>query len=207
MKITVKKEVLRTHQKVCAHCVYRESEGCEAFCKRKWGRDARDWRWKGVRNECAEVYCSLCAVVNAAKAHKCKKIAVQFDTFQTFYNPQVAAENFEMANFEFTTFKTRPKEGFDVVEEILLYGKSSLSIEKALKKGQEIGRAVNACRTLANTPGGDMTPTLLAKAARDAVKGLPVKVTLLGEKEMKKLGMGALLGVAKARQKSRHSLF
>lgn len=42
-----------------------------------------------------------------------------------------------------------------------------------------------------------MTPTLLAKAAKEAVRGLPVKVTTLGEKEMKKLGMGALLGVAK----------
>ncbi|MEK7101659.1 MAG: leucyl aminopeptidase [Patescibacteria group bacterium] len=146
----------------------------------------------------ARKFIVLCrAVVNAAKAHKCKKIAVQFGTFQTFYNPQVAAENFEMANFEFTTFKTKPKEGFDTVEEIVLYGESSSSIDKALQKGQEIGRVVNACRALANTPGGDMTPTVLAKAARDAVKGLSVKVTVLGEKEMKKLGMGALLGVAK----------
>lgn len=42
-----------------------------------------------------------------------------------------------------------------------------------------------------------MTPTVLAKAVKAAVKGLPVKVITLGEKEMKKLGMGALLGVAK----------
>ncbi|MEK7114328.1 MAG: leucyl aminopeptidase, partial [Patescibacteria group bacterium] len=46
-------------------------------------------------------------------------------------------------------------------------------------------------------PGGDMTPTLLAKAAKAAMKGLSVKVTVLGAKEMKKLGMGAILGVAK----------
>jgi len=150
----------------------------------------------------------LCrAVVQAAKANKCKKIALQFDaTPKLFANlrevapeerSQLAAENFEMANFEFNHFKTKPKEGWDAVEDILVYGETSPSIEKALRKGQLIGEAVNACRVLANTPGGDMTPTLLARAAKDAMKRLPVKVTVLGKKEMRKLGMGAVLGVAK----------
>jgi len=145
----------------------------------------------------------LCrAVVQAAKAHKVAKIAVQLEPFKNLKDvalehlAQLAAENFEMANFEFTHFKTKPKEGFDTVEEVLVYGKVSPATEKAVRKGQLIGQAVNACRVLANTPGGDMTPTLLAKAAKNAMKGLPVKVTVLGVKEMKKLGMGALLGVA-----------
>ena len=150
----------------------------------------------------------LCrSIIQAAKANKCKKIALQFDhTPGLFKNlkgntreelVQLTAENFEMANFDFNHFKTKPKEGFDVVEEVQVYGKSSPKIEKAVEKGQQIGRAVNACRVLANTPGGDMTPTTLAKAAKDAMKGLPVKVTTLGRKEMEKIGMGAVLGVAK----------
>ncbi|MFZ3044123.1 MAG: leucyl aminopeptidase [Minisyncoccia bacterium] len=149
----------------------------------------------------------LCrSLVQTAKANKHQKIAIQFDdTLKLFKNlegtpeelVQLAAENFEMANFEFNLFKTKPKEGWHLVEEILLYGKSSISIEKAARKGQEIGQAVNACRILANTPGGDMTPTLLAKAAKDAVKGLSVKATTLGQAQMKKIGMGAVLGVAK----------
>ena len=150
----------------------------------------------------------LCrSIIRAAQANKSRKIALQFDrTPGLFKNlkahtreelAQLTAENFEMANFDFTHFKTKPKEGWDAVEDIYVYGKSSVGVEKAVQKGQEIGRAVNACRVLANTPGGDMTPTVLAKAARDAAKGLPIKVTVLGEKEMKKIGMGALLGVAK----------
>ncbi len=150
----------------------------------------------------------LCrTIVATAKANKIRKIALQFDrTPGLFKNlksttperlSQLAAENFEMANFEFNRFKTEPKEGWSQVEEILLYGKSSPSIEKAAVRGQEIGKAVNSCRALANTPGGDMTPTVLAKAAKDAVKGLPIKVTVLGKKEMEKLGMGSLLGVSK----------
>lgn len=148
----------------------------------------------------------LCrSIIQAVKANGFKKITIQFDsTLKLFKNlkahredlAQIAAENFEMANFEFNVFKTKPKEGWPAVEEILLYDASPLTLRRALAKGQEIGRAVNACRTLANTPGGTMTPTVLAKAARNAVKGLPVKVTVLGRREMQKLGMGALLGVA-----------
>ncbi len=150
----------------------------------------------------------LCrAIVNTAKANKCKKIAIQFDrTLELFKNlrsvtpehiSQLAAENFEMANFDFNLFKTKPKEGWDIVEDVYIYGKFSLEVEEAVKKGQEIGKAVNACRILANTPGGDMTPSILAKDAKNAVKGLPVKVTTLDKKQIGKLGMGAVLGVAK----------
>jgi len=150
----------------------------------------------------------LCrTIINTAKANGIKKITMQAGGVGKLFKDlkgvaleelaQLAAENLEMANFEFNFFKTKPEEGWNAVEEILLYGTFSPSIEKAMRKGQEIGKAVNACRVLANTPGGDMTPTLLAKAAKEAVKGLPVRVTTLGEKEMKKLGMGAVLGVAK----------
>ncbi|MCX6790366.1 MAG: hypothetical protein NTV60_02440, partial [Candidatus Kaiserbacteria bacterium] len=146
----------------------------------------------------------LCrSLIQTAKTNKCKKIALSFDEMITSLNlkeskeefAQILAENFLMANFEFNHFKTKPKDGWHVVEEVLVFSNSAIG--KALEKGQEIGKAVNACRILSNTPGGDITPTTLAKAAKDAVKGLPVKVTILGKKEMEKLGMGALLGVAK----------
>ena len=149
----------------------------------------------------------LCrSIIQTAKANRVTKIAIQFDdTLALFPNlkesreglAQIVGENFEMANFEFNAFKTKPREGWRDVEEVLLYDHDPLVLQKTLQKGQEIGKAVNACRTLANTPGGDMTPTTLAKAAKDAMKGLPVKVTVLDRKKMRKLGMGALLGVAK----------
>lgn len=151
-------------------------------------------------------FVTLCrSIIRAAKEHKYKKVATQFDlTPKLFKNLQhltpekiseIIGTNYEMANFEPNAFKTKPKEGWPDVTDVLACGKSYKSIEIAVKRGQEIGRAVNACRALANTPGGDMTPRLLAAAAKAAVKGLPVKVTTLGRKEMQKLGMGAILGV------------
>jgi leucyl aminopeptidase len=40
-----------------------------------------------------------------------------------------------------------------------------------------------------------MTPKTLAEAAKTALKGLPMRVKVLGRAQMEKLGMGALLGV------------
>jgi leucyl aminopeptidase len=157
-------------------------------------------------------FVTLCrAIVQTTKQNKIKKIAIQFDATPKLFNnlqplsaeeaSSIAAQNFEMANFEFNTFKTKPKDGWNFVEEIIICGASSKAIEAAAKRGQIIGQEVNACRALANTPGGDMNPRQLAQAARKAVTGaggklLPkVSVKTLGEAELKKLGMGALLGV------------
>ncbi len=156
-------------------------------------------------------YVILCrAIVRTAIQNKCKKIAVQFDQTPALFEKlsvtreelaSIAAQNFEMANFEFNSFKTKPKEGWGLVEEIHIYGKTSKTLEAAVRRGQLIGQEVNTCRALANTPGGDMSPRQLAQAAKKAVTGTNgklltnVTVKTLGEAELKKLGMGALLGV------------
>lgn len=158
--------------------------------------------WKDVSQR---TFIKVCRkVIRTAREGKVKKIALEFKhappQVAELPRPELAsliAQNFEMANFEFTTFKTKPKEGWPNVEEVLICGDVPKDVQAGFKKGQIIGQEVNACRALANTPGGDMTPTLLAKAAGNAAKGLPIKVTTLGRKEMEKLGMGALLGVAK----------
>jgi len=208
MKLTLKKGSIKNAPKGYVRVSFTDKpKGTKRFVREK-GIETLELGIGKATDMNVRKFIVLCrAIVQAAKANKVKKVALQFDqTPELFKNlrevaperlSQLAAENFEMANFEFNMFKTKPKEGFDAVEEILVYGKSSPSVNKAAHKGQEIGRAVNACRTLANTPGGDMTPTTLAKAAEDAVKGLPVKVTVLDRKKMQKLGMGALLGVAK----------
>ena len=143
-------------------------------------------------------------VVSSAKAAKVKKVALTFADF-TFPQLDIKAEelaeliavNLEMANFEFTKYKTKPKEGWSALTDVVVIGKLSPLVEKAWKKGKAIGEEVNATRTLANTPGGDMTPSLLAEAARAAAAGLPIDVKVLDEMDMEELGMGAVLGVGK----------
>ena len=152
-------------------------------------------------------FITICrSIIQTAKQNKVRKIAIQlnespFQQLNKLSLPTLGsliAQNFEMANFEFNTFKTKPKDGWNIVDEILICGATPKGMITGFQDGQLIGQEVNACRELANTPGGDMTPRQLAQAAKAAVKGLSsVTVKTLGRAEMEKLGMGAILGVGK----------
>ena len=145
------------------------------------------------------------SVITTAKQSKVRKIALQFDAHPWLFDGlkrislehlfRLVGENVEMANLEFTTYKSKPKEGWNQVEDILLCGAFDKTADLALKRGQLIGQEVNKTRALAGTPGGHLTPRLLATEAKRAVAGLPVKVTTFTHAQIKKLGMGLLAGV------------
>jgi leucyl aminopeptidase len=189
--------------------ITEEDKGTRKFVREGAGKNAVEWLEIGA-GKYAEVsqrkFVTLCrSIIQTAKQNKIKKIAVQFSKcpfpqLQAIAHtelPSLTTQNFEMANFEFNTFKTKPKDGWNLVEEVIICGSVPKEMHAGFVKGQIIGQEVNACRALANTPGGDMSPRQLAQAAKDAVKGLKsVSVRTLGRKEMLELGMGALLGVA-----------
>ncbi|MBI4159923.1 leucyl aminopeptidase family protein [Candidatus Wolfebacteria bacterium] len=142
-------------------------------------------------------------IISTAKIHGVKKISLSFSDFRfahlgTSENDlaELMGVNFEMANFQFVKYKTPPPEGWIFVEKIEIAG-ASAPAKKAFKQGQIIGDGVNYCRTLANTPGGEMTPRKLAQAARAALRGARVKVKILGKREMARLRMGGILGVSR----------
>lgn len=143
-------------------------------------------------------------VVSLAKNHRLKRLAVNFSdlVFPRLRMADVeiagvAAESFEMADFEFVKYKTPPPEGWSFVEEINIYGKNNREAREGLKQGQIIGEEVNNCRALANTPGGEMTPRILANAATKAGRRAGVRVKVLGSSVMRRLKMGGILGVSK----------
>ena len=138
-------------------------------------------------------------IIQTAKSNKTRKIAITFSEF-VFGKSEEAAliltREFEMANFEFVKYKTMPKEGWNVVEEVIIHGDFNGAHKENFKKGQLIGIEVNKSRELANTPGGEMTPRILAEEAQKASKNTGVKVKVLGRKDMESLKMGAVLGVS-----------
>jgi leucyl aminopeptidase len=63
--------------------------------------------------------------------------------------------------------------------------------------GSIMAEATNFARDLAYEPGNTMTPTELARRARQMACREGLQVETLGEEEMKELGMGALLAVSR----------
>lgn len=147
---------------------------------------------------------TLCRdIIRAAHAHKIEKIAVQMEVtpFPKLHAAgdegwvvSTMVENFVIANYEYTKHKS--KQPAYALTEILLCGTLNTAAKAGLKRGQIVGEYTNMCRDIANTPGGAMTPALLAEQAQRVAKGTKAKVTILDKKRIEKEKMGALLGVA-----------
>ncbi len=143
-------------------------------------------------------------IISLAKAAKAKTLVLNLGDFLfkgTELSPEETAEvlatNFELANYQFVSYKSKPEDGWNFIEKIIVVGGDKKSAQDGFLRGQKIGFEMNASRELANTPGGEMTPSLLAKEAVSAARGTKVKVKVLGKKDIQKLNMGGILGVAK----------
>ncbi|MEH6565671.1 MAG: leucyl aminopeptidase [Halopseudomonas sp.] len=70
-------------------------------------------------------------------------------------------------------------------------------LKRAISQGSAIGQGMSLTRDLGNLPGNVCTPTYLAKEAKALAKAhKELDVEVLEEKDMKALGMGALLSVS-----------
>ncbi len=112
---------------------------------------------------------------------------------------RIFAANAVMANYEYTRLRAKPRGGWPSVKTITLGADAAdlAEVRRGIREGVTIGEETNRCRELADTPGGEMTPTRLADAARDAAGRTGMKITVLGRRELEKLGMGGVLGVSR----------
>ncbi len=69
--------------------------------------------------------------------------------------------------------------------------------ERGLERGLALGHGMSLAKDLGNLPGNVCTPTYLAGQARELARRYRMKLTVLETADMKKLGMGSLLSVAR----------
>ena len=108
----------------------------------------------------------------------------------------VAALN--LAQYEHTAFKTKASETVKVDNLCVhICPSKEITIEQGkANRAQTFTECANFARDLGNAPGNALTPKILADKARELAKETESEIEVLGEKEMKKLGMGALLSVS-----------
>jgi leucyl aminopeptidase len=99
-------------------------------------------------------------------------------------------------SYSYARTVTKPKPGLSLTKLVVDCG-TAKNTRAALVRGQQTGEAINVARELGNLPGNICTPSYLAEEARKLAKGnSKLKTQVLEEKQMRQLGMGALLSVS-----------
>jgi leucyl aminopeptidase len=104
-----------------------------------------------------------------------------------------------LALYHFDVYKSNLEENGSRLDEIVLLAPKArlAAAQHAVNEAQIIASAVWLARDLSAHPGNKATPAYLAKAASDMAKTRGIVCKVLDAYEMKKLGMGLLLGVAR----------
>ncbi len=103
------------------------------------------------------------------------------------------AYRFEAAK---TAEAKKPKRGANKLS-LLIEGESSPALEAAVRQGSAIAAGMALAKDLGNLPANVCTPAHLADTAESLGKKFKFDVEVLERAEMEKLGMGALLSVAR----------
>ncbi len=113
---------------------------------------------------------------------------------------EAAVEGVLLGLYRFTQFKTADKDEAKDVRRLLLLAaddQEAKRMKAAAGEAEIVSKAVNYARDLVSTPSNEMTPTDMTRRAREAAVSKKVRLTTLGNREMEKLGMNALLSVAR----------
>jgi leucyl aminopeptidase len=109
------------------------------------------------------------------------------------------SEGLLLANYRFDRHKTvtDPDDQPKVVGGFVLHdgGLAASSVRKGMNRGRIQAEAVCAARDMANEPGNFWTPTSFADYAKTLAKKSNLKYRILEKSNLKKLGMGGILGV------------
>lgn len=111
---------------------------------------------------------------------------------------QALAEGALLGTYDFRRHITKEAEHgrLDKLTLVAAGGDDVAAMEAGVSQGHIVSEAAMLARDMVNEPGNYMTPTDMANIAKDIAKKYQLELTILDEPEMKKMGMGALLGVA-----------
>ncbi len=101
-------------------------------------------------------------------------------------------------HYEITKSEKKPPNPLQRLQLWISDPEESSLAKQALRHGLAMARGVALAKELGNLPGNICTPTYLADEAEALAKDFPaLKVTILEEADMAKIGMGALLSVSR----------
>ena len=103
-----------------------------------------------------------------------------------------------LALYRFDAFKTPPEDGRPSIDEITVVERDedrAELIDTAATEASAVANAVELARDLSQTPGNEMTPTVLADRARQMAESRGLSCQVWGKDELRERGMNAILAV------------
>lgn len=137
----------------------------------------------------------------AAHFKKAEKVVIYLDALGVEVDGKAAADfalGLLLRAYSFDDYKTKKKSDEDKTPksvDVTIVTAAHAQAKHAFETAHAEAGGVILARDLVNLPPNVLGPVEFAEKAEE-LKKLGVDVEILGEKEMKKLGMGALLGVA-----------
>lgn len=114
------------------------------------------------------------------------------------WNLHHAVLSVEEGLYRFDKMKSKPEKKKETLKKLFLYApEADTHAETVVKQAKAIAEGVKFAKDLGNLPGNVCTPTYLAETAIAMAREYKLGVRILEQKEMKALGMGALLSVTK----------
>lgn len=124
---------------------------------------------------------------------------LSLDTTETLWLLQHLAKQLVLSSYRYTATVSKPKPAKSLKRVTVNVATlaPAAAANRSLQQGKAVGLGMNDTRELADLPGNICTPSYLAQQARKlARQQTKLKVSVLEEKKMKELGMGALLSVS-----------
>ncbi|MBI4232221.1 leucyl aminopeptidase, partial [Candidatus Peregrinibacteria bacterium] len=104
-------------------------------------------------------------------------------------------EGILMTQYRFDQFRSKKKSESKLEQINLVLDKKSKAYEAAVEKATLIVHSVNFVKDLVNSPANFISPEYMAAQAKRIAKENRYKFTVLGNKDLKKMGAGGILAV------------
>ncbi len=140
-------------------------------------------------------------LVRLAESHKLPSLAFELLNPKDFGTEighfiQQTVTTAHMAGYHFDDFKKERLSTKELAITICVGKAQQKGAEQAKKAGEIIAIAVNTTRHQIDTPPSKLNPTHLAEHAERVAKEHKLKITVFGEQEIIKMGMGGLAAVS-----------
>ena len=179
--------LLHTHGKVPAKRILLVGMGKKSEVRLETLRQAMGAAAKRVRQAGAR---SCHTVLRADGLSGCSTVEIT----------QAMVEGAVLAGYEFTAYRTEKTNNRKGPGQLTIVERDRNQlplIKQGIERGLASAEATWFVRDLCNHPSNVMTPSRLVKEAKAISKERSVKLKVLERRDMEKLGMGALLGVAR----------